>query len=239
MDNSEYSLKKIARLAGLLYVIMGIPNPSGLIYVPSHIMVEGNPAVTSNNILAHEFLFRLSIISQFTSLIVFVLLAFVLYRLLKQVNEFLAKVLVTLVVVQVPMVFLFETLNFTALMIAKGAILKAVETDQKQDLVLLLLNMHTYGMMILEIFWGLWLIPFGQLVYKSGFIPRIFGVCLFIGGIGWVCDSVTFLLFPGYHPYVSQYIAVIGAIGELPIILWLLIKGVKNNTPIITKNNQG
>jgi hypothetical protein len=235
MDNTGYSLKKTARLAGLLYVIMSIQAPIALLYVPSHIMVEGNPAATTNNILAHEFLFRLSIISQFTSIIIFVLLALVLYRLFNQVNQYQAKLLVAFVVVQVPMTFLLETFNFTSLMIAKGEILQAVQTEQKQDLVMMLLNIHSYGLVTSEIFWGLWLVPFGQLVYKSGFIPRIFGLCLFIGGISWVSDSVTFLLFPAYHPFVSQIIMVTGAIGEFPIMLWLLIKGVKNNIPAIDK----
>jgi Domain of unknown function (DUF4386) len=231
MEENTTLFKRTARLAGFLYVIMCIPAPYALLYVPSHIMIEGNPAATANNILAHEFLFRLSIVSQFFSIIVFVLLAFVLYRLFKQVNMHYAKLLVAFVVVQVPMVFLFETFNFTSLMIARGEILQAVQTEQKQNLVMLLLNLHSYGMMTLEIFWGLWLIPFGQLVYKSGFIPRIFGLCLFIGGIGWVSNSVTFLLFPAYHPFVSQYIMVIGAIGEFPIILWLLIIGAKLRKP--------
>jgi hypothetical protein len=202
-------------------VIMSIQAPIALLYVPSHVMVEGNPAATTNNILAHEFLFRLSIISQFTSIIMFVLLALVLYRLLKQVNQYQANLLVTFVVVQVPITFLLETFNFTSLMIAKGEILQAVQTEQKQYLVMLLLNIHSYGLLTSEIFWGLWLLPFGQLVYKSGFIPRIFGLCLLIGGIGWLIDSVTFLLFPAYHPFISQYIMITGVIGEFPIMLWL------------------
>jgi hypothetical protein len=235
MDDTGYHLKKTARLAGLLYVIMCIPSPFALIYIPSHIVIEGNGAATINNILAHEFLFRLSIVSQLFSLIIFVLLALVLYRLFRHVNSHNVKLLVAFVVVQVPMAFLFELFNFTCLMVAKSEILQSVQAEQKQDLVMLLLNMHSYGIATLEIFWGLWLIPFAQLVYKSRFIPRIFALCLFIGGIGWVSDSVTFLLFPAYHPFISQYIMVIGAIGEFPIILWLLIMGVKNNLPTIEK----
>src|SRR2546423_4658459 len=235
MDNIGKSLKKTARLAGFLYVIMSIQAPIALLYVPSHIVVEDNPAATTNNIITHEFLFRLSIISQLTSTIIFVLLAFVLYRLLNQVNRYQAKLLVAFVVVQVPIVFLLETLSFTSLMIAKGGILQSVQMEQKQNLVMLLLNIHSYGLVTLEIFWGLWLVPFGQLVYKSVFIPRILGLCLFISGIGWVSDSVTFLLFPAYHSFVSQIVMVTGAIGEFPIMLWLLIKGVKNDITIIDK----
>ena len=111
MDNKGNSLKKTARLAGFLYVIMSIQAPIALLYVPSHIVVEDNPAATTNNIIAHEFLFRLSIISQLTSTIIFVLLAFVLYRLLNQVNRIQAKLLVAFVVVQVPIVFLCELRN--------------------------------------------------------------------------------------------------------------------------------
>lgn len=233
MGDHLNSLKNTARLAGLLYVLMSLPAPIALAYVPSHILVEGNAVATTNNILTHEFLFRLSIISQFASTIIFVVLALVLFRLLRQVNQHLAILLVIFVIVQVPIVFLIETFNFSALMIANGEIYHAVQTEQKQDLVLLLINMHAYGIVVLEIFWGLWLIPFGQLVYKSGFIPKIFAFCLFIGGIGWISDSVTFLLFPTYHPFVSRYIMIVGAIGEFPIVFWLLIKGVKNNIPAI------
>ena len=96
MDNTKSSLKKTARFAGLLYVLMTIQAPIALMYVPSNIIVTGNPAATTNNILAHEFLFRLSIISQFTSTIIYVLLALVLYRLFKQVNQYQAKLLFAL-----------------------------------------------------------------------------------------------------------------------------------------------
>jgi hypothetical protein len=235
MDNEANSLKKTARLAGLLYIVTQIPGAMTLIYVPTHIIVDNNAAATTNNILADEFLFRLSIIGQLTSLILFILLALVLYRLFKQVNQFQAKLLVVFVFVQVPIVFLLEILNFTSLMIAKDVILKSVQTEQRQNLIMLFIAMHQFGMMMLEIFWGLWLIPFGLLVYKSGFIPRIFALCLFIGGIGWVSDSITYLLLPRYHTFLSQYIVLIGAIGEFPTMLWLLIKGVKPSNSTIGK----
>jgi hypothetical protein len=98
-------------------------------------------------------------------------------------------------------------------MIAKGEILQAIPTEQKQALVMLLLEIHSYGLVTSEIFWGLWLLPFGQLVYKSGFIPRIFGFLLFYGGICWVIDSVTSLLFPIYRPLVSEIVTKTGWVG--------------------------
>jgi len=235
MEVKINSLKKTARLSGLLYLLMSIQAPIALLYVPSHIMVDGNPTATFNNILSNEFLFRLSIISQLTAAIIFLLVALVLYRLFRQVNEFQAKLLVAFVALQVPITFVIETLNFTSLMIAKGEILQTVQIGQKQDWAMLLLNIHDYGLLTSEIFWGLWLLPFGVLVYKSGFIPRIFGLCLFYGCICWISTSVTSLLFPAYHPFISKIVMKTGWIGEIPIMLWLIIMGVKNNVPAIVK----
>ena len=227
MEDKTAALKKNARIAGWWYLITMVPSGYGLAYVRSKIIVEGNVAATINNILIHEFLFRTGIVSQFITAILFVLLASVLYRLLKQVNECQAKLMVAFVLVQVPMIFLIETFNITSLMILKGNVLEALQPGQKQDLATLFLNIHEYGTITLKVFWGLWLIPFGQLVYKSGFIPRLIGACLIIGGIGWVLDTFTFVLFPGYYSFVFRYTVLSGAIGELPIILWLLIKGVR------------
>ena len=227
MDGKVYSLKNTARLAGLLYLILAITGAYGIMFVPSQIIVRGNAAATTNNIIANEFLFRTGIVSQLISSIIFVFLVLVLYRLLRQVNGYQAKLMVALVLVQVPIGFLIETFNITCLMILKGEIMKALEPGQKQDLAMLFLNIHKYGMITLEVFWGLWLIPFGQLVYKSGFIPLIFGLLLIIGGIGYIIESFTFLLFPSYHSFVSQYVIVTYSIGEISIMLWLLIKGVK------------
>jgi len=219
--------KKTARRAGALYLIWVITGLYALIYVPSHTIVQGDVAATANKMLANELLFRTSIVNDIISAAIWVILVFMLYRLFKQVNERIAKLLVALVIVQIPVAFVMEAFNITTLMIFKGEILTTFEPRQRQDLAMLFLKINDYAMNTLVMFWGLWLLPFGQLVYKSGFIPRIFGWCLFIGGIGWIIDSVTILLFPTYSPFISQYVMITGTIGEIPIMLWLLIKGVK------------
>ncbi len=101
----------------------------------------------------------------------------------KKVNEYQAELMVALVLVQIPIDFLLDAFSITSLMILKGDILKNLDIQQKQDMAMLFLKIGHYGTLILEIFWGLWLIPFGQLVYKSGLIPRIFGVFLILNGI--------------------------------------------------------
>jgi len=123
--------------------------------------------------------------------------------------------------------------NITSLMILKGEILKTFELSQRQDLAMLFLKINDHGTMALETFWGLWLLPFGQLVYKSGFIPRILGIFLILDGIALIIHSFTSLLLPDYQTLVYQFTMPFWILGEISIMLWLLIKGVKNNIPTI------
>ena len=231
MEMNSSSLKNTARLAGLLYLLLIITGAYCVMYVPSQIIGRGDAVTTAKNILSNEFLFRTGIISDLISNTIWVFLVMVLYRLFKQVNERQAKLLVALVIVQIPAVFIMEAFNITSLMIFKGEILKTFELSQRLDLAMSFLKINDYGTLTLEMFWGLWLIPFGLLVYKSGLIPRIFGILLFIAGIAYMIDSFISLLFPVYHTSVNQPILLFVGIGEISIMLWLLIKGVKNNLP--------
>ncbi len=229
MENSNYSFKKTARYAGLLYLILIITGVYSIIIVSSQIIIQGDAVSTSRNILASEFLFRTGIINNFFSNTIWLFLAFALYRLFKQVNENQSKLLLAMVIVQIPTVFIMAAFNITSLMIFKGDILETFQMSQRQDLAMLFLKINDYGTLTLEMFWGLWLFPFGLLVYKSGFIPRVFGVLLIIAGIAYLVDSSIFILFPKYREFVKQPILLLVAIGEISITLWLLIKGIKNN----------
>ena len=222
------STKNTARLAGLLYLFIVIGGMYTIIYVPSKIMVHGDVGTTAQNISTHEFLFRTSIICDVITNTIWIFLALVLYRLLKQVNEHQAKAMVALVLVQIPVVFVMEALNISSIMILKGEILKSFELNQRQDLAMSFLKINSNMTLTLEAFWGLWLIPFGQLVYKSGFIPRILGILLILGGIAYLIESFTGLLLPNNVSTVSQFTLVFYSLAEISTMLWLLIKGVKS-----------
>ena len=84
------------------------------------------------------------------------------------------------------------------------------------------LNLHEAGYMIAQIFFGLWLLPLGYLVYKSGFMPKIVGILLIVACFGYLFDVFTFFLVPNFELVISEYTFV----GELLMLLWLLIKGV-------------
>ena len=222
MEINSSSLKKTARLAGLLYLLLVITGVYGIMYIPSQIFVAGDSVSTAKNMISNELLFRTGILNDIISNIIFLFLVLVLYRLFKQVNENQAKLMVALVIVQIPFAFIMEAFNITSLMILKGEILKTFELSQKQDFAMLFLKINDYGTLPLEMFWGLWLLPFGLLVYKSGFIPRIFGILLVVAGIAYMIDSTIALLFPSYSVYVKQPTLLLVAIGEISITLWLI-----------------
>ena len=161
------------------------------------------------------------------------------YRMFKPVNERQAKLLVAFVIVQIPVAFLMEAFNITSLMLFKGDILKTFEVSQRQDLAMLFLKINDYCTLILETFWGLWLLPLGVLIYKSRFIPRFLGVWLIITGIFYFVLSFTSIMFPQYKETVSNSpLAIPAELGEVAFMLWLLIIGAKNNASTITNNNE-
>ena len=228
MENRVLPLKKTARLAGLLYLIWILTAIYDLMYVQPQTIVTGDAVATANKILANEFIFRTGIINGIFSSTVWVLIGLTLYRLFKHVNEGQAKLLVALVIVQVPAFFITGALDITSLMLFKGDILKTFELSQRQDLAMLFFKINGYVTITLEMFWGLWLFPFGYLVYKSGFIPRILGVFLILNGVAYVIHCFTHILLPSYQGLVFQIATPFWVLGEIGITLWLLIKGVKN-----------
>ncbi|MBN8674304.1 MAG: DUF4386 domain-containing protein [Chitinophagales bacterium] len=228
MEKNIVSLRRTARLAGLLYLIWVITGLYGLMYVPSQTMVKNDTAATANKILDNELLFRSGIINDLISITIGIFLIMALYRLLKGVNEYQAKLMFALLFVTFPVAFIMDAFNIASLMILKGDVLKTLELSQRQDLAMFFFKLSNYGSITLELFWGLWLIPFGQLVYKSGFIPRILGVFLVVNGITYMIHCFTSLLFPDYQDLVRQIATPFWVLGEITITLWLLIKGVKN-----------
>jgi len=225
------SLKKTARFAGLLYLIWIITGIFGMFYVPSQINMKGSAAATAQNILSNEFLFRASIVNDLFSATLWVFMVLVLYRMFKSVDEYQAKFLVALVVVQIPVVFFMDAFSIASLMIFKGEILTTFEVTQRQDLAMLFLKINDYGVLALEAFWGLWLFPLGILAYRSRFLPRFLGVWLIITGCFYMALSFTSIMLPEFKDTVLNSIFALPAeLGEVAFMLWLLIMGAKKQT---------
>jgi Domain of unknown function (DUF4386) len=217
-----------ARIAGFLYLLLAISGPVRLIYIPQTLFVHGNAAATTGNIVAHETLFRLGIVSDLFSgtMIIFITLAF--YRLFKGVDQYLAVLVVILGGVLPAAMDFFIVLNDSAaLILARGAdFLSAFDKPQRDALAVLFLRLHDQEVLAAEIFWGLWLIPLGILAYKSRFLPRFLGVWLIVNGFAYLANSLTGLLLPHYQEKVGNFTFPI-LTGEVAFLLWLLIMGAK------------
>ena len=223
------SIRKQARIAGLLYALVGATAPVGLIYVPGKLFVTGDATATADHIRASESLLRLGIASELFHQAIEVFLVLVLYGLFKEVNKPLARQLAILGLIPIPIVFLNVLNEIAALILASGANFLAVFGKPQLDgLATLFIRLHGQGIQVASIFWGLWLFPFGLLVMRCGFIPKALGVLLMIAGVGYVLGSFTSLIVPHYIGALGD-IADILEFGEPPIILWLLIWGAKRN----------
>ena len=221
------STKRKARIAGLLYLLLALPGVFSLIYVPSTLIVFGDATATADNITSSELLFRTGILSGLISNVIFVFLVLALYRLLKETSRKQAMLMVTLVVISVATGFANTINQLGALIALSGAdFLSVFEKPELDAIAYLFIRLNSWGIQIIQIFWGLWLFPFGLLVYRSGFIPKILGVLLMIAGFGYLLGSFMFQILPQYDDALSTFIMVL-EMGELPIIFWLLIVGAK------------
>lgn len=227
MEQNHQATQKTARFAGLLYLLLAVTGAYGLMFVQQRTYVRGDPGATASLILQNEFIYRTGIVSNITSTVIFLWMVFVLCKLLKHVHEQQAKLMVALVVVQVPINFVIASFKICSLLLLKGEILKSFTPEQVNDFSMLFTKLAAYGTVAVELFWGLWLIPLAQLVYKSGMLPRFLGVLLLLAGIGYSADSITFMMFPGYRFITFTPALVLSGLGEVGTILWLLIKGVK------------
>src|SRR5438093_5319988 len=219
------STKKQARFAGLLYLLASIIGCFGLIYVPGKLIVRGDATATANPIRASETLFRFGIATELFGFTMFIFVVLALYRLFKGVNEKHALAMATLLLVSIPVSLLNLLNNIAALVLVSGAdFLSPFDKRQLDALTYLFLRLHGQGLVVAQIFWGLWLFPYGMLVIRSGFIPRAVGVLLMIAGSGYLVSSFAYLFLPEHARMVSQFATVL-ELGELPIIVWLLIGG--------------
>jgi Domain of unknown function (DUF4386) len=225
------SLSKKARVAGLLYIVASLVGFLRLIYIPNSLIVSANAAATANNIAAHESLFRWGIVSYLLSGVLFLFVTFALYRLFEQVDKGLAILMVILGSLMVtPLFFVNSVTDAGALLFARGAdFLSVFDKPQRDASVMLFLNLHHHLDMANAIFWGLWLLPFGLLVYRSRFLPRFLGVWLMIGCFAYLAFSLAGLLRPGLEDKVFT-MGQPFMLGEVATMLWLVIMGAKERS---------
>ena len=224
------SLKKTARIAGALILMITVLAPFSMMYVPSTLIVPGDATATASNIMASQGLLRLGIVSDAIVVLLEVAIVVMLYLLLEPVSRTLSLISacarLSMTIVQgVNMLFYFAVL----LLLGPAGYLTAFQPDQLHALALLCLDAHEHGVLLWGVFFGLHLLFLGVLVYRSGYIPRIVGPLLVFASLCYFINDFGTILLPQYR----ETFATIGLLSSIELVLplWLLAKGVGGQPP--------
>lgn len=210
-----------ARLAGLLYLAVVVTGLFSLAYVPSRIAVAGDPAATAANINAMEPLFRVGIAASILCYLAFLLLPLPLYRLLESSGPIAARLMVLFAIVSVPMALLNLGNDLDVL-----AALRVGDTARAAAHLAASRN----GQILVQLFWGLWLLPLGLLIFRSAAIPRVFGILLMFGCLGYCIRVFGLVLIPDFAGIPGiRYVSIPGSVGEIGTCLWLLVMGARSS----------
>jgi len=216
------SSKRTARTAGLLYLIVAI---TGFFvpFVNKKLLIFGDAPATSSNILANEVLFRAGFFGNILMATSWIFTAYVLYTLLKGIDNNIALLMFSLVCVGGSLICIGALCNYTALIVLRSIEYSAVfGAIQTKSVAMLLIDLSHQISMFNRLFYGLWLVPLGYLIFKSNFIPRIIGILLGVSVIGYFIDFVITFTLPNLEFGAGSYTFW----GEVILLLWLLIKGV-------------
>jgi hypothetical protein len=212
--------KRLARIAGALYLVVAVFGGFAELVVRDGIVEAGNAGATAENIRDSETLFRLGFVADLVQATVFLFTAMALYLLLRHVHELVARAMVVFVAVSVAIICLNLLNQDTALQLATGS-------APNDALAGLFADRQAAGYLIAQIFFGLWLLPLGYLVYRSDAFPKALGVLLAIGCLGYLIDTFTTFLAPGIAERIEWIVVAPPAVGELWMVAYLLVKGVR------------
>ena len=210
-----------ARITGVVYLLYFLTAVFGEFFMRG-LVVSGDAAATANNILAHQPLFRLGLASGLIATACYVAVTALFYDLFKHVNRSLSLLAAFFSLVGCAMLAFASLFRIGPLVVLGGGqYLSAFKVEQLRELAFLLLELHGQAVNICFVFFGVYCLLIGYLIFKSAFLPRILGMLMAFAGLGWL----TFLS-PPLANYLSPYIQVLGVFAEGSLMLWLLVMGV-------------
>jgi hypothetical protein len=219
---AETSPRFRARVAGVFEMLEGMTSAFGQVFVLGKLIVYGNAAATAANILGHERLFWLGFVSSLIGVACHIAWILLFYYLFKPVNRSLSLLAAFVGLVVCAMQALTSLLYIAPLLILQGgSSVSAFTAEQVQGLAYVFLRLNAYAFDIDLVFFGLWCVLTGYLIFRSSFLPRILGVLLAIDGLGWVTYMV-----PPLATHLFPFIAAASALAEIPLQLWLVVMGV-------------
>ena len=216
--------RRLARLAGLLYLLVVVFGVLAHVVVRGQLYIPGDAAATAANLAAHPALFRLGFVADLCMATFLLLTAMALYRLLRHVHPDAAAAMVVFAAVGVAITFAVLSQTFAAFLVATAPQYTALTTEGA-PLALLLLDTHHYGYLSAQVFFGLWLLPLGYLMYRSTMFPRWLGVLLVAACVGFLLDTVLLFLAPAMRDALDPIIGSLTSAAELVAVAWLLIRG--------------
>ncbi|HEY0586041.1 MAG TPA: DUF4386 domain-containing protein [Pseudoduganella sp.] len=221
--------KRLARTAGLLYLIVVVAGIFALMYVPAQLKIGNDPAAALARISAQEGLFRAGIAASLVCYLAFLLLPLALYKLLRPYGGSAAAVMVALAVASVPLSFANVGHRLEVLNLISGAdYLRGMALDALAQQAMLSLKAYSKGMILNQVFWSLWLAPFGYLVYKSGILPKLLGILLMIGSAGYAVEAFGHILLADFAALPGAgLLSIPASLGEIGTCLWLCIIGAR------------
>jgi Domain of unknown function (DUF4386) len=226
------SPKRLARIAGALYLLNGITSGFAFGYVLTRVYVAGNAAATAAKVAANPGLVRIGVVTDLFQATEWVFLAMTLYILLRHVHQSAARAMVVLVSVGAAIVCLNDVFQFESVRVATDpSYAAAFGAAGSSALVLLLLEIHHYGFLAAQIFFGLWLVPLGYLAYKSSMFPKALGILLIVGGAFYLVGLLAVFLVPDYGEKINTFVTLPSAIAEISMVLYLLVFGVRTPKP--------
>jgi hypothetical protein len=204
-----------ARLAGVLYLLTIVTGVFAEVFVRGALVVPNDPAATATNILAHESLYRTGLASDLVMLAAYVAVTLLFFVLFEPVDRSLSLLAAFFSLIGIAVLAANSVNHIAPLLLLRGP-------AASPSLALFFLRLHSRGYGLAVVFFGVYCVLLGRLIYRSGFLPRILGVLMMIGGAGYLIGSLTPLLWPAVH---LPDLSILGGIAELALTLWLIVKG--------------
>jgi hypothetical protein len=216
-----------ARIGGLLYLFIFLAAPFGEFFIRDRLIVHGNAAATAQNIMGSETLFRVGIAGEMLTCVCDVVLALILYVLLRPVSRNLALLAAFMRLTFVGIYSVAKLFELLAVAVLGSAdYLKAFDAGQLQALSYLSLRLHGEGYDISLIFFGWSCLVLGYLIFRSNYLPKALGVLLAAGGLGYQIGTFTDIVAPVFAANLYPWVLLPAFVGELSLCLWLIVKGV-------------
>jgi len=210
-----------ARITGVVYFLYFLTAVIGEFFLKG-IVVDGDAAATANNLLAHESLFRLGLATGLIATACYIAVTALFYGLFKPVNRSLSLLAAFFSLVGCAILAFASLFRLAPLVVLGGGqYLSAFNAEQLRALALMFLEFYGQAVSICFVFFGVYCLLIGYLIFRSAFLPRILGLLMALAGLGWL----TFLS-PPLADSLSPYILVLGFVAELALMLWLLVMGV-------------